>query len=204
MSDATNTAAHFPDRCPLALLLIDLINDLDFSGGQALFENLKPRVDNIVALKRAAKQHHVPVIYANDNFGRWRSDFRQAVQRCLEADSPARLLVERLAPESDDYFVLKPKYSAFFGTSLELLLDYLEVETLILTGISGDMCLLFTANDAYMRGYRLLVPADCSASINADEHAKALRYMERVLKADTRPAAAVAAWLPEALRAGSA
>ena len=63
-----------------------------------------------------------------------------------------RSLVEALKPEEDDYFVLKPKHSGFFSTTLDILLDYLQAKMLILTGIAGNNCVLFTANDAYMRG----------------------------------------------------
>ena len=199
---AANTEAHFPDRSPVALLLIDLINDFEFKGGHALQAQAIALIEPIAALKRAARQHQVPIIYTNDNFGRWRSDFRQAVQRCLAEDCLGKPLVERLQPDENDYFVLKPKYSAFFGTTLEVLLKHLGTDTLILTGIAGDMCILFTANDAFLRGYRLFIPADGIASIDPQENAQAQRYLERVLKADTRPVAALSALLPS-LKAGS-
>lgn len=195
MSAAT-TEAHFPDRCPVALVLIDLINDFGFEGGHTLQVQAVALIEPIATLKRTAQQHHVPVIYANDNFGRWRSDFRQAVQRCLADDCLGKPLAERLQPDENDYFVLKPKYSAFFGTTLEVLLKHLGTDTLILTGIAGDMCIAFTAGDAFMRGYRLFVPADGIASIDPRENAQALRYFERVLKADTRPSTALSALLP--------
>jgi nicotinamidase-related amidase len=70
----------------------------------------------------------------------------------------------RLRPKPDDYFVLKPQHSGFYGTPLELLLDHLSIHTLILTGFATDLCVLFTANDAHMRGFHLVVPKDCVAA----------------------------------------
>ncbi len=92
-----------------------------------------------------------------------------------------------LQPEEDDYFVLKPKHSGFFSTTLETLLRYLGSETLIITGIAGNFCVLFTANGAYMRDYGLIIPADCTASNTAAENREALSLMRKFLKADTRP-----------------
>jgi nicotinamidase-related amidase len=129
----------------------------------------------------------VPVIYVNDNFGRWRSDFPRLVERCLEAHVCGRPVVEQLPPEDDDYFVLKPKHSAFFQTNLELLLKYLGVDTLIMTGMAGDICVLFSANDAYMRDFRIIVPPDCTASEDADKNRQVLMFMGRVLKAEITP-----------------
>jgi nicotinamidase-related amidase len=96
-------------------------------------------------------------------------------------------MAELLRPDEDDYFVLKPKHSGFFSTTLDILLDYLQVNTVILTGVAGNICILFTANDAYMRDYRLYVPADCVASNDPDDNEHALKQMEIVLKADITP-----------------
>src|SRR4051812_3264969 len=141
----------------------------------------------LAELKARAKRAGVPVIYVNDNFGRWRSDFRRQVEHC--AAGKARELVERLRPEEDDYFVLKPKHSGFFSTTLETLLHYLGATKLILTGIAGNFCVLFTANDAYMRDYDLIIPSDCTVSNTATENRQALALMRKFLKADTRASA---------------
>src|SRR5690606_37906653 len=113
-------------------------------------------------------------IYANDNFGRWRSDFRQVIEECTAPGVRGRRLGRLLLPGSEDYFVLKPKHSAFFDTTLDTLLHDLGARTLILTGIAGDSCVLQTASDAYMRDYRLIVPRDCTASIDAAGNEAAL------------------------------
>ena len=101
------------------------------------------------------------MVYVNDNFGRWKSDFRRTVEHCAQHGRGTEV-VELLRPEENDYFVLKPKHSGFFSTTLETLLRYLETQTLILTGIAGNFCVLFTANDAYMRDFNLFVPLDCT------------------------------------------
>jgi len=100
---------------------------------------------------------------------------------------PGREVATLLRPREDDYFVLKPKHSAFYDATLDTLLGHLGTEAVILTGIAGNICVLFSANDAYMRDFRLFVPCDCVASNTAAENDYALRQMETVLKADTTP-----------------
>jgi nicotinamidase-related amidase len=178
---------NVPDKAEVALLLIDVINDLEFSSGRKLLEHALPMAEKLAALKRRAKEAGVPVIYVNDNFGRWQSDFNKLLKHCLEEDVCGKPVAELLRPDEDDYFVLKPKHSGFFSTTLDTLLDYLQVKILILTGLTGDICVLFTANDAYMRDFHLVIPSDCVASADADENRHALEQMQRVLKADTRP-----------------
>jgi nicotinamidase-related amidase len=169
------------------LLLIDVINDLEFSSGEAVLKHALPMARKLAALKRRAKAAQIPVIYVNDNFGKWQSDFNTVLKHCLEEDVCGKPVAELLQPDADDYFVLKPKHSGFFSTTLDTLLDYLQVKILILTGLTGDICVLFTANDAHMRDFHLIIPADCVASSDADENQHALEHMRRVLKADTRP-----------------
>lgn len=180
-----------PDKCKIALLLIDVINDLDFPEANQLLRYARPMARKILRLKERAKKAGVPVIYVNDNFGRWQSDFRWQVQHCLRGDSRGHEIVALLQPEEDDYFVLKPKHSGFFSTTLETLLRYLGSETLIMTGIAGNFCVLFTANDAYMRDYSLIIPSDCTASNSAAENKEALSLMRKFLKADTRPSSKI-------------
>ena len=175
---------HAPDRANAALVLIDVINDLEFDGGETLLSHALPMANTLKAFKHRAKAHGIPVIYANDNFGRWRSDFPKLVKHCLQSNVRGRPIVRVLRPDEDDYFILKPKHSAFFQTNLEILLGYLGATALILTGMAGDICVLFSANDAYMRDFRIYVPADCIASESDDRSREALMLMQRVLKAD--------------------
>jgi len=177
-----------PDESPVALLLIDVINDFEFDeNGGDLFQRAMPAATRIAALKERTAQQGIPAIYVNDNFGKWRSDFRNLVAHCLEEDRRGRPLVELLKPTDNDYFVLKPKQSGFYSTTLDLLLKHLGAHDLILTGFSSDICVQLTASDAHLRDYYLIVPRDCVASLSEEENERALRYMERVLEADIRP-----------------
>ncbi|HYJ46789.1 MAG TPA: isochorismatase family cysteine hydrolase, partial [Pyrinomonadaceae bacterium] len=155
--------------------------------GEKLLRFALPMAEKIAELKRRALKAGVPVIYVNDNFGRWQSDFNKILEHCLKGGVRGRPLAEQLRPGKDDYFVLKPKHSGFFSTTLDTLLDYLKAKTLILTGVAANICVLFTANDAYMRDFNLVIPSDCVASNTVEENEHALKLMEQVLKADTRP-----------------
>src|SRR3954466_15852292 len=172
---------NVPDKAAVALLLIDVINDLEFENGEQLLRHALPAARKIAELKERARAAKVPVIYVNDNFGRWQSDFKKLLEHCLAEDVRGRPVAELLKPDEDaDYFVLKPKHSGFFSTTLDILLDYLQVKTLVLTGLTGDICVLFTASDAYMRDFHLYVPADCVASADPEENEHALEHMRRV------------------------
>lgn len=169
--------------CPVALLLIDVINDLEFDEGKALLESALPMAHSIAGLRERATRAGVPVIFVNDNFGRWKSDFRAQIEHCLQAGVRGKPIAELLQPREEDYFVLKPKHSGFHSTTLELLLKHLETRTLILTGMAGNICVLFTANDAYLRDFRLIVPSDCTASNSPELNEHALIQMRDILKA---------------------
>jgi len=187
--DVKNEDLHgnAPDSSPVALLIIDMINDLEFPGGDELLEPASRVADAIAQLKKKAQAEQIPVIYANDNFGRWRSNFNDVIKHVLADGVRGQHLAEVLKPSPDDYFVLKPKNSAFYETTLDMLLTYLGVKHLILTGVSTDSCVLFSANDAFMRDLKLTIPADCVAAIKATHTHDALAYMKRVLRADTTP-----------------
>src|SRR4030095_4707612 len=174
-----------PHKHKFALLLIDVINDFDFPEADQLLKYARPMARILLRLKRRAQKAGVPVIYVNDNFGRWKSDFRRTVDYCIRHGCGPDI-VQLLRPDENDYFVLKPKHSGFFSTTLETLLRYLETQTLILTGIAGNFCVLFTANDAYMRDFDLFVPSDCAVSNTKKENDSALGLMRKFLKADTR------------------
>ena len=187
-----------PDTCVAALLLIDVINDLDFPEGEQLLRHARPMAEKIAALKRRTKAAGIPAIYVNDNFGRWQSNQQALVDHALSSESRGREIVRLLLPEEDDYFVLKPKHSAFFSTTLDTLLRYLGTRRVIVTGVATNICVLFTANDVYMRDLELLVPTDCAAANTKKEHHWAIEQMEHTLKADVRPSAQLR--IPSVLR----
>ena len=165
-----------------ALLLIDVINDLAFDGSGPLVAQAELMAASLARLKRRAASAGVPTIYINDNFGQWRSDFRRTVAHCTARSSPGQRVSRRLRPNARDYFVLKPKHSGFFDTTLDTLLDTLRIRRVIVTGIAGNICVLFTANDAYMREYKIFAPADCIVSNTAADNDHALRQIKTVLK----------------------
>lgn len=179
---------NVPDNSGAALLLIDVINDFDFDGGDALLKFALPAGKQIATLKKRAKEIGIPVIYVNDNFGKWQSDLNKIVSHCLEDGVRGKPFVKLVLPDADDYFVLKPKHSGFYCTSLELLLEHVGARCLILAGIAGNNCVFFTANDAYMRDFKLFVPVDCSVSIVPEDNEHSFKQMEKVLKANIRPA----------------
>lgn len=181
----SNLHGNAPDKCATALLLIDVINDLDFPEADKMVDEAVKMARNLAELKKRAKKSGVPAIYVNDNFGRWKSDFRATIAHCLGKNIRGREVTKILTPKKSDYFVLKPKHSGFFSTTLETLLRYLEPSTLILTGIAGNFCVLFTANDAYMRDFNLIVPSDCTVSNTPQENEQALQLMRKFLKAKT-------------------
>ena len=186
---ARNADLHgnVPESARAALLLVDVINDMEFDEGEKLIRHALPMARRLARLKARARAAGIPAIYVNDNFGRWRSDFRVVVEHCLTSGVRGQEVARLLRPHDDDYFVLKPKHSAFYATTLDTLLSYLGAKTLIITGVAANICILFTANDAYMRDYELMVPSDCVASNTAADNRYALGQIATVLKADTRP-----------------
>ena len=187
---AKNSDLHgnTPDRAPAVLLLIDVINDMEFEGGDRLLAHALPMAERLAVLKRRAEAAGIPSVYANDNFGRWKSDFASQVRHCTHDPVRGRPVARLLAPGPEDYFVLKPKHSAFFATPLETLLRYLGTTTLILAGLTTDICVLFTAADVYLRDLHLIVAEDCVTAIEPEDHRQALEYMARVMKAQIQPA----------------
>jgi nicotinamidase-related amidase len=176
---------------PVALLLIDVINAFAFPRSRPLVRAASRAAPNIARLASRARSAGVPVIYVNDNFGRWRSDFRATIAACTAPDQPGRDVSRQLLPHEGDFFVLKPQQSGFYSTSLELLLLHLEVRTLVLAGFSTNLCITFTAQDAHMRGYQIWAPSDCTASNAPALTRDALAHLRRVVQAHTPKASSI-------------
>ncbi len=189
-SHRASPAAGFgaPTRIRFALLLIDFINPLQFPGASEISEGALKAARATAGLRQRVRSMGGQVIFANDNYGLWQSDFRQHHARCLSLGGAARTLAEKLSPRQSDIAILKPRHSAFYATPLDLILQHMNCRRLILTGLATDNCILFTAMDAYVRGYRLWVPADCTAAESSTAKDHALEHMRRVLKAEIRPA----------------
>ncbi|HYF57478.1 MAG TPA: isochorismatase family cysteine hydrolase [Burkholderiaceae bacterium] len=190
-TDAAAAGTGALERCDDALLLVDLISDFAYPGGDVLLRRLAPAVPRIARLAQRAREAGVPVIYVNDNHGRWRSSFADVVAAARAPGAPGASVCERLAPTPDDYFVLKPRHSGFHRTPLDLLLAALGTRRVVIAGVSGDACVMLTAADAHLRGFAIEVPADCTASSDAGDNRRALEWMARVLHARTGAAASV-------------
>lgn len=178
-----------PDDSPIALLIIDMINAFDFKDAEQMLPRALAAANCIARLKESARKAKVPTVYVNDNFGRWRSDFHQLLEHVLR--SPGKQIAKLLEPQPEDYFVLKPKHSGFQFTTLDVLLQHLGAKTLILTGVAGNFCVLFTAHDAYMRDYEIVVPGDCIASLTEENDRYALEHLADVTKANVRASTAL-------------
>jgi nicotinamidase-related amidase len=173
-----------PKSPSFALLIIDMINDFDFKHGNMLLEHTKLIIDPILKLKKQMQEKGFPIIYINDHYDLWQADFDKIIDTCKNERNGQ--LIETIKPQQDEFFLIKPKHSAFYGTALNTLLKRLKVETLIITGIAGNICVLFTANDAYMREYQLWIPEDCIASASKEDNHYALKMMNHVLKASIK------------------
>jgi nicotinamidase-related amidase len=173
-----------PSPVPIALLIIDVLTTFQFPDGDAILQGALKMRDALVKLKARARQAGIPVLYVNDNFGDWRSEKEVLMGRCLEAKGGQ--FVRPLLPDSEDYFVLKPMHSAFYMTPLEVLLQHLQVETVILTGLTSNSCITVTAHDANMRGFDIYIPSDCSCARSAEEHSQALAQLQAMAAANIK------------------
>jgi len=185
MPRSANLHGSAPDNATAAVLILDLISNFDFIDGARLRRSAAAIAPRIAKLKQRARKAGIPTIYVNDNFGRWRSDRSSIVADCLQ--SKGRKIIEAIAPDADDYFILKPKHSGFYSTPLHTLLDSLGARTLILTGVTSHQCVLFTATDAYVRDFQLIIPSDCIAAMQAKQTRAALDIFRTALKAKTEP-----------------
>jgi nicotinamidase-related amidase len=180
-----------------ALVIIDMINDLAYPGADPLVAAAQAITSTLLALREEADQLGLPVVYVNDNFDQWHSERSRIVDHCRRPEAPARHIVETMAPREGDYFVIKPQFSGFYATNLQVLLPKLGVDRLVLVGQAADICVLFTAADAHMRDYGLWVPSNAVAGEDAQRAAWALEIMKNSMAARTDPAHAgdLTAWI---------
>jgi nicotinamidase-related amidase len=168
-----------------ALLLVDVLNDFEHEDGEKLLESFRSRHDGFVAALERARADGLTVVYANDTYGDWRGNGPALVQRALEGRGGE--LVEAIAPGEDDCFVVKPRYSAFDHTPLELILREREVERLLLGGMSTEGCVAQTAIDGRELGFKVTVLANACATIDEGIEQVALEYLEQVVGAFVEP-----------------
>jgi nicotinamidase-related amidase len=174
---------HRQPRPDTALLIVDMISAWDFPDAAPLLRHAARIAEPIARLRRRLARAGVPVVYVNDNYGHWRSDFRHVVQMSMAG--PGARVTEQIAPDEEDYFVLKPKHSAFFATPLELLLDHLGARRLVLVGLTSDQCIAHSAADARVRDFEVVVPRDCVATLTPARQRRALAHLAEVLAVAT-------------------
>jgi nicotinamidase-related amidase len=192
-----------PARLPRServLLLVDFINPLDFPGGEQLAPHAVEAALATAALKERLTGEGVVAIFANDNYGVWQSDFHSMVSTCLGMQGPAGEIARLLYPQAGDLTILKPRHSAFFASPLDLLLTEMKTQELVICGLATDICVQMTAMDAFLREYRLWVPADCTAAESESLRTASLAYMANVLKCDTAPSGAAGKRKPRTKR----
>jgi len=141
-----------------------MISEFDFPDGPRLIAPARAAARHIAELKMRARRLRWPVIYVNDAPGVWESNRVEFLQRCLAPGARGRSIAQLLAPGQRDYFMFKPRHSVFFETALHSVLSRLRTRRLVLTGTTAHQCVLFTAMDAHIRGYQVVVPKDCVAS----------------------------------------
>jgi nicotinamidase-related amidase len=164
------------------LLLVDVINDFRHEDGERLLASFRRRHTGLVAALESARARQIPVVYANDNVGVWNGDAPGQVRRAIDEGRGGELIAA-IAPRPEDRFVIKPRYSAFDSTPLELLLRELEVERILLAGAATEMCVVQTAIAARELGFKVSILVDACASVDEREEKIALDYAESVVGA---------------------
>lgn len=164
------------------LLLVDVINPLQFPNARDLVKSAARAAPRIAALKSALRDRGIPAIYANDNYGTWHSEFSDILAACRGLAGERGEIARLLAPDAQDLVILKPQHSAFHSTPLLHLLVRMKAERLIIVGFATDMCLMLSATDARMSGYEVWTPRDCTAAESPQRKQQALRHLERAFK----------------------
>jgi nicotinamidase-related amidase len=166
-----------------AVIALDLITDFAFPDGARVRRALSRHRAAITQLLARARSQRVPVLYANDNLGAWRSDAPALIAHCTDSRRAGAALVQALCPQAEDEIVLKPRHSAFFGTPLVALLDDRRIDTLVIVGVSAESCVWMTACDAHTRGFKLVIPADTLAGASSAAVRRTLTSLREVLGA---------------------
>ncbi len=166
-----------------ALLVVDMLNAYRHEDAELLVPNVAEIIDPMVGLISVARERDdVDLIYVNDNYGDFTADQGDIVRSALDGKRPD--LVEPIVPDEGELFLEKVRHSAFYSTPLTYLLGQLETERLILTGQVTEQCILYTALDAYIRHFTVMVPSDAVAHIVPELGHAALQMMERNMRAE--------------------
>lgn len=193
--------AHALEPSPTVLVLVDFINPMHFPGAENLVDDALRAAQATVRLKRRLSRHGITTVYANDNYGGWRSEFRELVAYCRELPGARGQMARLLTPGPDDITVLKPRHSAFHSTPMEYLLRQLKAQELIIAGLATDMCVHLTAMDAYMRDFQVIVPSDCTAAEKNASKEAVLRQLADVFRCKVKQSARISIRTLAALQA---
>ena len=170
-----------------ALIVIDMLNPYDHQDAEPLMESVGEALPSLRELIQRAPEAGLLTVYVNDNHGDWTAGRDKLTQRALAGAAPH--LIEPIAPPSDKPFLVKARHSVFYETQLEYLLGRFEVRRLVLAGQVTEQCILYSALDAYVRHFEVVIPADAVAHIDPDLADAALRMMERNMRAHVAAAA---------------
>jgi nicotinamidase-related amidase len=165
-----------------ALLVVDMLNPYDHPEAEELAAHVAEALPAVEALLRGADEAEAPVVYVNDNYGDWNSSSEELARSAL--DGVHRELVEPVLPREGDSFVVKARHSTFYETPLEYLLDQMGIGRLVFAGQVTEQCILYSALDAYVRHFDVVIATDAVAAIYDDLGDAALKMMERNMSAE--------------------
>lgn len=166
-----------------ALLIIDMQKDFCYKKGALyLGEGVNKIINPVRTVIESAKGNMV-LIYTMDWHREDDPEFNIWPKHCVEHSEGAEI-IDELTPPIEDYIIRKRKYSAFFGTDLDIILRELDVRRIYVTGVATNICVLHTVGDAVLRNYRVSVIKDCTASIDDDSYDYGIQHMENILKAE--------------------
>ncbi len=163
------------------LIIIDMLNDFVLPGAPLEVPDTRKIIANIEREIEKARTEGYPIVYICDAHAPDDKEFQIWPRHCVKGSKGAQV-IDELEPEPKDTVVEKTTYSGFFNTRLEGVLKEIGATDLILTGCVTNICIMFTASDAVLRGYKVNVPKDCVAGLNKEDHEFALRQMEKVMK----------------------
>lgn len=165
-------------RAPRVLLVVDVFNHFRFVDGEALADALLSVCSDMASAMAACRERDIPVVFCNDNFGRWNEPWDTILEfTAREGLEASRVLLPRLRPQSRDVVLLKSRHSAFFQTQLPAFLTDQQVKEVAIAGAATDACVLCTANDAHVRGFDTYVLSDITAAASRDRHDRALHHL---------------------------
>jgi nicotinamidase-related amidase len=173
----TRQERHDADGGATALLVVDMLNPYEHPEADRLAERVAKALPRVRALLRRAADEETPVVYVNDNYGDWNSSSEGLAARAMAGAHPE--LVEPVLPEEGHSFVVKARHSTFYETPLEYLLDQMGISRLVLSGQVTEQCILYSALDAYVRHFDVVIATDAVAAIYDDLGETALQMMER-------------------------